>query len=60
VSAAGLLDGGAFDLYGFALIAYFVLLLGCAIRFAMKIGAFSPRWRRDRMPDEKLSDSSLL
>jgi hypothetical protein len=60
VSAAGLLDGGGFDLYGFALITYFVLLLGCAIRFAIKIGAFSPRRRRQQGADETLSDSSLL
>lgn len=60
MSAAAFLDGGAYDVYGFALIAYFVLLLGCAIRFAMKIGAFSSRRRRQRVPDETLSDSSLL
>jgi hypothetical protein len=60
VSAAAFLDGGAYDLYGFALIGYFVLLLGCAIRFAVKIGAFSPRRRRQQGADERLSDSSLL
>lgn len=60
MSAAAFLDGGAYDVYGFALIGYFVLLLGCAIRFAAKIGAFSPRRRRERIPDETLSDSSLL
>jgi hypothetical protein len=58
VSAPAFLDGG--DIYGFALIAYFVLLLGCAIRFAVKIGAFSVRRRRQQRPDEALSDSSLL
>lgn len=60
MSAAAFLDGGAYDLYGFALITYFVLLLGCAIRFAVKIGAFSPRRRRDRASEDRLSDSSLL
>jgi hypothetical protein len=58
--SAAFFDGGAYDLYGFALIAYFVLLLGCAIRFAAKIGAFSPRRRGGRASDDRLSDSSLL
>jgi hypothetical protein len=60
VFAPTFLDGGASDVYGLLLLGYFVLLLGCAIRFAQKIGAFSPHRRRQRTPDDTLSDSSLL
>jgi hypothetical protein len=58
--APTILDSGASDIYGALLLGYFVLLLGCAIYFARRIGAFSPRRRRQPMPDETLSDSSLL
>jgi hypothetical protein len=58
--APTILESGASDIYGLLLLGYFVLLLGCAIAFAKKIGTFSPRRRRHRVPEERLSDSSLL
>jgi hypothetical protein len=58
--APTILDSGTSDVYGVLLLGYFVLLLGCAIYFARRIGAFSRRRRRQRVADETLSDSSLL
>jgi hypothetical protein len=58
VFASTFLEAGA--TYELLLLAYLVLLLGCAIRFAMKIGAFSPHRRQRPTAEERLSDSSLL
>jgi len=60
VLVLGFLGAGAADISGLVLLAYFVLLLGCAIRFASKIGAFSARHCSASMAEDTLSDSLLL
>jgi len=54
------LDASATDVCELLLLAYFALLLGCAIRFTVKIGAFSPHRYQRPTADYALSDSSLL
>jgi len=58
VSASTFLESGA--TYELLLLVYLVLLLFCATRFAMKIGAFSPHRRQRPAAEDRLSDSSLL
>jgi hypothetical protein len=46
VFVPALLDAGVADVCEFLMLAYFALLLGCSIGFAVKVGVFSAGPRR--------------